>query len=286
MHGLTERTRRTSRPRLLMLTALALALAATLTAVAMAATSRTAAKPSNTQPPVISGTTSEGSTLSADHGNWDGTQPLSYTYSWQRCDKDGGSCSTISGATQQTYTLKTVDNGNTLRVRVTATNAEGSASLTSVPTAVVAAAPTPTPTPAPAATGCPKATAGATAASVADISAPARLSVDQFQSTPSVIPGSMQSFSIRVHVTACGQAVSGANVYATAVPFNQVSIPPQAATGSDGWVTLQFNRLRGFPAASQQRLMVMFLRASKPGESPLGGIATSRLVSFRVNLHG
>ena len=45
----------------------------------------------------------------------------------------------------------------------------------------------------------------------------------------------MQSFSIKVHVSdTCGQPVAGASLLATAVPYHQVSIPPQAATGSDG----------------------------------------------------
>ena len=38
-------------------------------------------------------------------------------------------------------------------------------------------------------------------------------------------------------------------------------------------------------AEAKQRLMVMFLRARKPGESPLAGITTSRLVSFKVSLY-
>lgn len=284
MNGFIQRTWWPTRSRLVLVTALTIAVAAALAAVAMAATARVAAKPSNTQPPTISGTASEGSTFTADHGNWDGSQPLTYAYTWERCDQNGGSCSMISGATQQTYTLKAVDNGNTLRVRVTATNSEGSASLTSVPTATVKAAAVPAQ---PAPTGCPKTTAGTDAVNVADVSSPARLQIDQFQSTPGVIPGSMQSFSIRVHVSnTCGQPVAGASVLATAVPYHQVTIPPQAATGADGWVTMQFNRLSGFPATSKQQLMVMFIRATKPGENPLAGISTRRLVSFGVNLHG
>jgi hypothetical protein len=120
---------------------------------------------------------------------------------------------------------------------------------------------------------------------VTDLSSPARLQIDQFQSSPGTIPGNFSTFSVRVHVMdTCGQAVSGAAVYGTAVPFNQVNVPSEQMTGSDGWTTLNFNRLRGFPAASKQRLMVMFLRARKPGESPLAGITTSRLVSFKVSL--
>jgi hypothetical protein len=254
--------------------------ALTAAVAAMAATARTATKPTGSSPPTISGTMSEGSTLTAANGSWNGTQPFTYKYQWLRCDANGGSCAGISGATQQTYVLKGVDDGNTLRVRVTASNSDGSASSTSVPTGVVAA------TPQPAATGCPKTGAGATVA-VGDISSPARLQVDQFQTSPGVIPGDMTSFTLRVHVgDTCGQTVSGADVFATAVPYNQVTVPPETQTGGDGWVTLHFTRLDGFPAAKKQRLMVFFIRARKPGESPLAGITTSRLVSVHLNLHG
>jgi hypothetical protein len=258
--------------------------AAVVAMAAMAATTRAAVRPSNTSAPTISGTTAEGSTLTANNGNWGGTAPINYSYQWMRCDTNGGSCANISGATQQTYVLKQVDDGNTLRVRVRATNSDGSASQTTVPTGTVSAAPTTTPTPTAPATGCPKTDSGATVAAT-DLSAPARLQIDQFQATPNTIPGNFSTFSVRVHVMdTCGQVVSGAAVYGTAVPFNQVNVPSEQMTGSDGWATLNFNRLRGFPASTKQRLMVMFLRARKPGESPLAGITTSRLVSFKVSL--
>ncbi len=252
------------------------AIAAVVAFAAMAATARNATQPANTSPPTISGNATVGSTLTANNGNWTGTSPITYSYQWRRCDASGGSCSDISGATQQTYSLASVDNGNTLRVVVTGKNSDGSDTATTVPTAVVTATPS---------TGCPSAAAGATVA-VGDVSPPARLVVDQFTPTPSTIPGNFSSFTLKVRVTdTCGQPVSGAAVYASAVPFNQVNIPAETNTGSDGTVTLTFSRLRGFPASRQQELMVMYIRARMPHQNPLTGITGLRVVSFPVNLN-
>jgi hypothetical protein len=100
-----------------------------------------------------------------------------------------------------------------------------------------------------------------------------------------VVGRSTQDLQARFHVSACsGRSVQGALVYVTAVPFSQFSIPAETPTGSDGWATLTMHQLGGFPAARNQQLLVLFARARKSGEDPLGGTSTRRLVSFRVDL--
>jgi hypothetical protein len=95
--------------------------------------------PANTALPAISGTATDGQTLTASAGTWSGKTPT-YTYQWRRCDASGASCADISGATSSTYVLDHPDVGTTLRTAVTATNSGGSASATSSPTSTVAAA--------------------------------------------------------------------------------------------------------------------------------------------------
>ena len=73
----------------------------------------------------------EGETLTADDGGWTGTQPLTFTYQWRRCDELGDNCVNIAGATDPAYTLTGDDVGVIIRVLVTAANDAGTASAAS-----------------------------------------------------------------------------------------------------------------------------------------------------------
>jgi hypothetical protein len=104
--------------------------------VAGTAFARSAAAPQNSALPQISGTAKEGETLTASNGTWSNS-PTSYAYQWRRCASDGTACGDITGATKQTYSVVAADIAHTLRVVVTASNADGKASATSDATDVV-----------------------------------------------------------------------------------------------------------------------------------------------------
>jgi hypothetical protein len=239
-----------------------------------AGTTAVAGVPVATSPPTFTGTAQEGQKLVGHRGVWT-ESPTDYNDFWVRCDTDGGSCENIAGAHNRAgYTLRNVDVGNTIRFKVQAKNADGTATASSVPSAVVVSATKPLPP-----TGCAK---NGGSIPIAGVSSPARLTIDATQIEPSNVSHSTRSLTARFHVSACGGSVEGASVYVTAVPYAQFSIPNEQTTGSDGWATLQFSALSGYPVSSNQQLLVMFVRARKSGEPLLGGISTRRLVSFRV----
>jgi hypothetical protein len=235
------------------------------------------AKPVNTKPPTISGTPQEGQTLHGDRGNWN-NNPTDFNWFWLRCNQNGGGCNEIkSAAGQHDYLLVAADVGKTIRLRIRAKNADGTTDATSVPTAVIAKGAAPPPS-----NGCPPT---GNPDQVANITGPANLIIDGFTPSPSIVGKSTATWTLKVHVTSsCGDSVQGALVYGTATPFNQFAIPPEQPTGSDGTVTLTFQRLSGYPVSNHQELIAMFLRARKPGENVLNGITGYRLVSVPVDL--
>ena len=96
--------------------------------------------PVNTGLPVVSGTPTQGQTLTATNGTWTNT-PTSYAYQWRRCNPSGAACADIGSATTSTYLLQAADVDSTLRLRVTASNAAGPGTAAdSGQTALIAAA--------------------------------------------------------------------------------------------------------------------------------------------------
>jgi hypothetical protein len=103
--------------------------------VAAAATARPTAPPVNVDPPTITGTTRVGEALTAQNGTWDNA-PTTFRYRWLRCNQSGSGC-VLLAADGQTYRLGQADVGRTMRVRVTAVNADGSTNARSPATDVI-----------------------------------------------------------------------------------------------------------------------------------------------------
>lgn len=214
--------------------------------------------------PTISGSAGVGSKLSATAGRWRSVTSLTLSFQWARCDASGQHCSPIPGATASSYTPTTSDVGHALFVQVKAQNRVGPTWANSKPTGAVAGAPT-------------------SAVAVTSVSLPDRLVVDRISFSPSRVTSRSQPLVGRFHVSEVDghRPVAGALVYAVGVPFNHLSNEPEATTGSDGWATITFRVLR---AQSLRRgsLVVVFVRARKPGDNLLAGVSTRRLVSARV----
>jgi uncharacterized repeat protein (TIGR01451 family) len=99
-----------------------------------AATAAVTAPPANTVAPTIDDTSpAVGQTINASPGTWTGHPAPTFAYAWFRGATQVGSA--------QAYLVQAADAGQTLFVRVTATNATGSASKDSAATAAVVAPP-------------------------------------------------------------------------------------------------------------------------------------------------
>jgi YD repeat-containing protein len=89
-----------------------------------------------TELPQVSGPATEGVRLAASRGKWSGS-PIAYGYQWQDCNSAGAECVSIAGASNPNYTPTSGDVGHTIRVKVLATNGDGSENWSSAATAVV-----------------------------------------------------------------------------------------------------------------------------------------------------
>lgn len=216
--------------------------------------------PVNTTLPAIAGKLREGQTLTASTGSWTNA-PTRFEFQWRSCDSAGNNCNDF-GNDAQTQPLSSNEVGHSILVSVRATNQYGSQGADSRPTGVVAPA------------------SGVFAIPVDQVSPPQRLLISGVSFQPRRLT-SRAPFVARFRVSGTrGNLVSGALVYAIALPYGWIRPAPEAATGSDGWATIRF-----FPTASmplRRGAIVFFVRARKPGDSLLAGISTRRLVQLPI----
>ena len=256
-----------SKVRLGALLAVAAAGTAAFVAVSYAAPNQTSAQaqnaPRNTVPPTISDTTPEvGQTLTASPGTWTGDQPIVFTFQWLRCNAAGESCVEIPGATNQNYTVQPADGGNTLRVRVTGTNASGSSSAQSAATSMVPPPVGPVP--------------------IAAVNPPNRLDIEVVRFAPNPIRLSTRAIFVSVRVfEQSGRPVVGALVFVRSTPLVTESAG-EVATGNDGFASVRLIPRRNYDIIRFQDNLQIFVRARKDGEDLQAGVSTRRLVQVRI----
>jgi hypothetical protein len=221
----------------------------------------TGTAPKNTSAPTISGTPQEGSTLTVSPGSWSGSPAPAFSYQWQRCVGTGGGCASIAGATNTTYALTSADVAHTVLAVVTAKNSHGSTTANTAETGLIAPA---------------KSAQGGATISIAQVSLPNRLVIDnvKFSPSPAVSRGPITA-SFHVSDTR-GFSISGALVYVIGLPYGWVYGSPETTTDSTGWATIQIHPTRNMPLRRGD--LVMFVRARKAGDSLLAGVSTRRLV--------
>jgi hypothetical protein len=231
--------------------------------------------PANTGPPTITGTPQEGQTLTVSNGTWTGTAPIAFSYQWQRCDRNGGSCSNIAGATGQQYQLTSADVNNTIRASVIARNAAGATSSTTVPSAVIQPARPAGPE------GQIRLPNGKISIPISSVALPSRLVIDQVSFSPNPVRSRNVTITARFRVADTrGFVVRGALVFVRSVPI-VTSTPPEQTTLQDGTVTFQMRPRATFPLRRGVNVQ-FFVRARKAGESVLAGVSTRRLVQVRT----
>lgn len=226
--------------------------------------------PAEITAPTVSGSATVGERLNATTGTWQGTQPISYSFSWQTCNAGVTSCSG-TGKTDQTYTVAASDVGKRIRVRVTAKNTAGNSSGLSDTTDVVASSGG-------------GGGGGGNAVNVKDVGpAGERLTVDKVVFNPN--PVTSRSVPIRVTITVKdtkGRLVQGALVFFRSTPI-VTSTPTDAPTGSDGTVTYNIQPRSDFPIKNGFSVQ-FFAKAYRQGDPTLSGISGTRLVQVATRV--
>jgi hypothetical protein len=250
-----------------------------------AVVSKTSPAPAQVGPPVVrslptvEGEAREEKTLTARTGEWDGRSPIAFAYQWRLCKSDGTACADIAGQTAPNYTVRVSDVNNTLRVRVTAANPDGSATAASNVTPVVVSKSNPLPPGSP--LGAVRLASGMTSVPASSVSLPNRLVVSSLQFSPPVVR-SRAPFSARFRVTDTrGFAVRDALVRVIGVPYSRIRGTSERATDVDGWALIRLTPTARLTLQNGYYI-TMFVRARKQGDDLLAGVSTRRLVQIRL----
>jgi hypothetical protein len=228
-----------------------------------------ASAPVNTRRPTISGRTEVNQQLRVEPGRWSGRQPITFAYQWLRCDNRGDNCITQPGFVDDNYVLREGDIGKRLRVRVTATNSDGTATSLTPATGIVGQPSGPP--------GAIKLPNGETSIPVTSVPSSERLIVDAVGFEPSIVRSQDTTITIRVKVKDTrGYVVRDAVVFVRSTPVVTTEAP-ETKTGTEGLVTFSVRPERDFPIRNGYSVQ-FFVKAFRPGDNPLGGVAAYRLV--------
>jgi Ig domain of plant-specific actin-binding protein len=217
--------------------------------------------PNNTVAPTVAGAATNGTRLQANRGTWTGTAPITFVHQWLRCNAQGEACGSISGATEDNYTVAGNDVGRTLRVRVTARNAQGSDTATSNQTAVVTQG-------------------NVRSVPVSSVPNDERLIVSNVVFSPNPVTSRNQVITATVTIKDTrGLLIRDARVFMRATP--RVAQGDLKVTGDDGIATMQLT--------PNQRMKIrrgfnvqFFIQAFRQGDPALAGIQGTRLVQVRT----
>lgn len=209
-----------------------------------------------------------GSKLEGAPGSWVGSGPIKFSYQWLRCDEGGNGCASIGGQTSSTYTVASADLGRTLRLKVVARNAVGSADAYSSATSVVQRNPD---------DGIITLPDGERSVDAKDVPAQQRLVVDRVVFSPSPVASRSNPITVRIKVKDTrGNVVRNAVVFIRSTPV-LTSGGDNAPTATDGWVQYSLLPRADFPLRTGYNVQ-FFVRAYRAGDPALGGIYGSRLV--------
>jgi len=226
--------------------------------------------PANSSAPTITGSATVGTTLTAAAGSWVGDQPITYSYQWQRCDKSGNACASISKATKDSYKLTQKEVGSTARVKVTAKNSRGKGTAISHETAVVQDV-------SGGGGGIINLPNGGKSVDVVDVPAGERLIVESVAFNPNPVRSRTQPITVTVTVKDTrGYYVRNAFVFVRSTPI-LTSTPTDAQTATDGRISYAVTPRSDFPLRNGYSVQ-FFVKAYRKGDPTLAGISGTRLV--------